>query len=239
MAEAQGPASGLPAAVQNTASVIASALDGGGSRLSVPDLAGSVALSADDPLLVACVRVLGADALAPALLYDLRPAPADVALAEAARDGYPPQSDAPAATAWSHWGLAEALRTLTGHGVRETQPDADWVAGEPWPRLAHRMAQLAPLASPGLDSALATGAAKRPVDLGRGFVRAVRRRDWLQAAGVGRWLALVPGVPASLGLDAGLEFVRHLGAAEDARVALHVRAAQLIRVTAPVRGATV
>ncbi|WP_431781031.1 hypothetical protein [Streptomyces chumphonensis] len=237
MAEATSPASGLPDAVQNTASVIASALAGGGNHLSAPDLAGSVALSAHDPLLVACVRVLGADALAPALLYGVAAAPADVALAETARDAYPPPPEATAASAWSHWGLAEALRTLTGRGVRETQPDAEWVAGEPWPRLAHRMAQLAPLAVPGVESALATGAAKRPVDLGRGFVRAVRRRDWLQAAGLGRWLALIPGVPTTLGLDAGLDFVHHMGAAADARVALHVRAAQLMRVTAPVRRA--
>lgn len=63
--------------------------------------------------------------------------------------------------------------------------------------------------------------------MARGFVRAVRRRDWLQAAGAGRWLAVLDGVPDSLGLGAGLEFVEHM-AGGDPRVVLHVRAAQLM-----------
>jgi hypothetical protein len=71
-------------------------------------------------------------------------------------------------------------------------------------------------------------ARRRPVDVARGFVRAVRRRDWLQAAGAGRWLVLLDGVPQTLGLDTGLEFVAQMGG-EDARVALQVEAAQLMR----------
>ncbi|MBW1603750.1 hypothetical protein JJV70_16870 [Streptomyces sp. JJ66] len=255
MNEATGAASGLPDAVQNVASAVASALAGGGNRSSTPgagaapaggpstpgagaapvgpaavpgSLAAATGRAPDDPVLVACVRVLGADALAPALLHGTPPDPDDVALAAAARDAYPPGADATAATAWSHWGLDAALRALTGDGVPATAPDAEWTAGEPWPRLAFRMSQLASLALPGVDSALATAAAKRPVDLGRGFVRAVRRRDWAQAAGLGRWLALVPGVPPTLGLASGLAFVHHLGGMADARVALNVRAAQTL-----------
>lgn len=70
-------------------------------------------------------------------------------------------------------------------------------------------------------------AANRAVDLSRGFVRAVRRRDWLQAAGAGRWLAAIGGEPATLGLERGLDFVELMGG-HDPRVTLHVRAARLL-----------
>lgn len=53
------------------------------------------------------------------------------------------------------------------------------------------------------------------------------RRDWLQAAGVGRWLARTD-VPASLGLESGLAFVRHMSRG-DARVSLHISAARRFR----------
>lgn len=66
------------------------------------------------------------------------------------------------------------------------------------------------------------------MDVARGFVRAVRRRDWLQAAGAGRWLSVIDGVPDTLGLDTGLEFVEQMAQA-DARVGLHVHAARHIR----------
>jgi hypothetical protein len=81
------------------------------------------------------------------------------------------------------------------------------------------------LSLPDLAPALAGQLAGRTEDLARGFVRAVRRRDWLQAAGLGRWLAVMPGTPASLGLDGGLAFVRRMSDG-DARVALHLAAAQ-------------
>lgn len=70
-------------------------------------------------------------------------------------------------------------------------------------------------------------AAARAVDLARGFVRAVRRRDWLQAAGAGRWLAAIGGEPATLGLERGLDFVELMGG-HDPRVTLHIRAARLM-----------
>lgn len=99
------------------------------------------------------------------------------------------------------------------------------MATDHWPKLAHRASQLAALSLPGLAPALAAGLAARTEDLARGFVRAVRRRDWPQAAGVGRWLARVPDVPESLGLGAGLVYVRRMSGG-DPRVALHTAAAR-------------
>ncbi|MCA1219782.1 hypothetical protein [Streptomyces sp. 8L] len=114
-----------------------------------------------------------------------------------------------------------------------TEPATDWLDGAPWQTLGHQLAVLAALAVPGSGSGVARVAARRPLDVARGFVRAVRRRDWLQAAGTGRWLAVVDGVPDTLGLDAGLEFVAQMGAG-DARVALHTHVAQALRARAGV-----
>ncbi|MEE1929634.1 hypothetical protein V1J52_15820 [Streptomyces sp. TRM 70351] len=224
------PATRLPDVVQETAAEIARLLiaertaaeDGRG-----PSGTGADARDPDDPLLVAAFRVLGADALAPALLRGLPVPTADLALAQAARAAYVPAADTAPVTAWSHWGLCAALDRVGGGGLAP-QPDAAWVAREPWTSLAHPLARLSALALPGVHCALREEAARRPVDLARSFVRAVRRRDWPQAAGAARWLALLPGVPPTLGLDAGLAFVEQLGGA-DARVLLQVRAARLLR----------
>ncbi|GAA3750493.1 hypothetical protein [Streptomyces tremellae] len=117
------------------------------------------------------------------------------------------------------------------HGVPAAEPSTDWLDGAPWQTLAHQLAVLAALAVPDSHSGVARVAARRPVDVARGFVRAVRRRDWLQAAGTGRWLAVLDGVPDTLGLDAGLDFVAQMGGA-DARVALHTQAARALRAGA-------
>ncbi|MGH3309209.1 MAG: hypothetical protein ACRDP3_01240 [Streptomyces sp.] len=246
--------------VQEFASVVVSALRGGDGRF---DLLGSALSRSDDPASVAAVRVLGADALAPCTLSGKLPTEADVILFEGAVAAFPPESGSSSVSAWSHWGMRAALgRVLAGDGTGTgtgldgagpdaaglagigpdgddpdaAGPDPEWVTAEPWQRMTYQLSQVASLAVPGLPSPLSAAVAKRPVDLARGFVRAVRRRDWLQAAGAARWLAMTDGVPLSLGLDAGLDFVHHMGAA-DARVALHVRAAQLSRDGAERAGA--
>ncbi|GAB2981183.1 hypothetical protein [Saccharothrix stipae] len=182
----------------------------------------------DDPLAVAATRVLGADALAPHTLRGREPAEGDVALVRAAVAAFPVEAGSSVTAAWTHWGLCAALRSADRDGPRAAPPDAGWVRAEPWPVLTHRLARLAALAVPGWRSALAEEAARRVPDVARGFVRAVRRRDWLQAAGAGRWLAVLGDVPESLRLDTGLAFVGHL-AEGDARVELQVLAAQVIR----------
>lgn len=108
------------------------------------------------------------------------------------------------------------------------EPDVAWLEQAPWQAFTHQLSVLAPLARPASASAVNRVASRRPADVARGFVRAVRRRDWLQAAGAGRWLATLDGVPDTLGLAAGLDFVQLMGG-QDPRVALHLRAAGLIR----------
>ncbi|GAQ52017.1 hypothetical protein [Streptomyces acidiscabies] len=181
-------------------------------------------LRPEDPLTPAAVRVLGADVLVPYAVSG-HAADGDVPLVRQALAAYPPTAGS-AVSAWSHHGLAESARTLLpGSWPAAGDPDTGWTEHEPWPRLSHQVSQLAALAVPGLAPGLEERLAGRTVDLSRGFVRAVRRRDWLQAAGVGRWLARLPGVPDSLGLAAGLVFVGRWGAA-DPRVVLQVEAAR-------------
>ncbi|WUH92011.1 hypothetical protein OG900_19105 [Streptomyces sp. NBC_00433] len=237
MAEQAQHNSALSAAVADVANGVALALDGEGDSYAL-----SALLAQEDTVALAAVRVLGADVLAP---YALRADPArggtDRQVVHRALAAYPPGADASDVSLWSYRGLAEASRAfLPGSGEDAAngtggEPGADWppearagdawVQADPWPRLAHRASQLAALSLPGLAPALAVGLAARTDDLARGFVRAVRRRDWLQAAGVGRWLVRAPDVPASLGLEAGLVFVRRMSGA-DPRVVLHATAAQ-------------
>ncbi|MFD8525655.1 hypothetical protein ACFV2D_37690 [Streptomyces capillispiralis] len=207
------------------------ALGGGHHARSVPP-AGTDGEA--DELALAAVRVLGSDALLPALLLRTPPDPAEVAVFRKAVEAYPPRADAAPTVRWSHWGMARALRhadpSFTGP---PEEPGTGWLDEADWQFLTHQLAVLAPLALPGEDCALGRLAGRRPVDVARGFVRAVRRRDWRQAAGAGRWLTLLSGVPDTVGLEAGLDFVELMGG-QDPLVALHVQAARQMRAGAPV-----
>ncbi|MEU9113200.1 hypothetical protein AB0D04_15805 [Streptomyces sp. NPDC048483] len=211
--------------IADAATGVALALRGEGDPYALSHI-----LRQGDAVSLAALRVLGADALAPyALDHRVCPGGDDERVVREALAAYPPGADASEVSVWSYRGLVEASHSyLPGGAAHWPQPPpagADWVTADPWPKLTHRASQLAALALPGLAPGLAESLTARTDDLARGFVRAVRRRDWLQAAGVGRWLARMPEVPQSLGLDAGLAFVRQMSGG-DARVALHVVAAQ-------------
>ncbi|WP_433544297.1 hypothetical protein ACQPZG_03710 (plasmid) [Streptomyces sp. CA-294286] len=240
----------LSGAVQDLASELASALRSGGRFRLAAGVSEADGAEANAGLTLAAVRVVGADAVLPSVL---RRAPAeadDLALFGRAVHVYQPAADASPVSVWSHWAMKQTLRRLDappggapsgggsfGGGAvpaaadSEAEPQAAWLADVPWQVLSHQLALLAPLAVPDAECAVADVARDRPVDLARGFVRAVRRRDWLQAAGAGRWLVLLDGVPATLGLEAGLEFVAHMGG-DDPRVALQVEAARHLQAGA-------
>ncbi|MFG1809592.1 hypothetical protein [Streptomyces sp. NPDC049040] len=209
----------------DVANGVALALDGGGDAYAL-----SALLAQDDTVALAAIRVLGADVLAPyALGGDAARGGPDGQVVRRALAAYPPGSDASEVSLWSYRGLVEASRAFLPENGEdlplEPMPGDEWVRTDPWPQLARRASQLAALSLPGLAPALAAGLAARTDDLARGFVRAIRRRDWMQAAGVGRWLARVPDVPDSLGLDVGLTYVRRMSGG-DPRVVLHATAAQ-------------
>lgn len=223
--QAQQESTSLSAVVADVATGVALALEGECGSYAL-----SGVLAQDDAVALAAIRVLGADVLAPYALHGgAARGGADETVVRKALAAYPPRADASEVSVWTYRGLVEASRAYLpgGPGGWPPEPPAEseWVRTEPWPRLAHRASQLAALSLPGLAPGLAADLAVRTEDLARGFVRAVRRRDWLQAAGLGRWLARLPDVPETLGLDAGLRYVRRMGDS-DARVTLQVTAAR-------------
>ncbi|MEN8652133.1 hypothetical protein ABCR94_16365 [Streptomyces sp. 21So2-11] len=232
MQEQSDTSTRLTGAVQELASEVVAALQGGDHRFALPraDNPGH-----DERLTLAALRVLGADALLPAALSPHKPVDeadeAGLALMDRSLLVHTPSAAAPAAL-WSHWAMDRAVRRSRSPSPALTtgapEPDTQWLHGTSWQALTHQLAVLSALAVPGAACGVSLLAASRPVDVARGFVRAVRRRDWLQAAGAGRWLALLDGVPPSLGLDTGLEFVAQMGA-PDTRVALQVQAARMLR----------
>ncbi|MDQ0984984.1 hypothetical protein [Streptomyces sp. V2I9] len=220
----------LAGAVHDLATEVVLALRSGDHLATV---CGAAGIDEDNRTGIAAARVIGADLLLPSVLYGRNPHPGDVAVLDRAVREFPPKPDAPAATAWSHWHMISTLQRMAPPPPGTTapavyaEPDAAWLEEAPWQAFTHQLSVLAPLAVPAAPSAVQRAAANRAVDLARGFVRAVRRRDWLQAAGAGRWLAATGGAPATLGLDTGLDFVELMGG-HDPRVALHVRAARLM-----------
>ncbi|MFJ8533918.1 hypothetical protein [Streptomyces sp. NPDC093591] len=229
--EQSGTSALLQGAVQDLASDVVSALRGGDHvRMSgtgaTDDIEGNFALAA--------VRVLGADLLLPHVLFPTPPAAEVLAVFRRTVEAFPPRADAAPTVKWSHWAMSRTLGRLDPSmpggpaADRPAEPDAGWLDEATWQVLTHQLAVLAPLAVPGEDCAVARAARRRPVDVARGFVRAVRRRDWQQAAGAGRWLTQLEGVPDTLGLEAGLDFVELMGGS-DPRVALQVQAARVMR----------
>ncbi|MEV7897836.1 hypothetical protein [Streptomyces cyaneofuscatus] len=225
----------LAGAVHDLATEVVLALRSGDHLATV---CGAAGIDEENRTGIAAARVIGADLLLPSVLYGRHPHPGDVAVLDRAVREFPPKPDAPAATAWSHWHMISTLQRMaqppgttgtTGTASPGTyeEPDAAWLEQAPWQSFTHQLSVLAPLAVPAAPSAVQRAAAARAVDLALGFVRAVRRRDWLQAAGAGRWLAAIGGEPATLGLERGLDFVELMGG-HDPRVTLHVRAARLM-----------
>ncbi|MER6136186.1 hypothetical protein [Streptomyces sp. NPDC001815] len=235
--EQSGTSTRLAGAVHGLTSELVSALRSGGPFRLAGSVMGGDGAEAADGLALAAVRVVGADAALPSVLRRTPPAPDDLAVFSRAVKAYPPPADASPTSAWSHWAMRRTLlrldASLDGAPGHEAEPRTVWLDDVPWQTLTHQLAVLAPLAVPAGDCGVTRVARSRPVDIARGFVRAVRRRDWLQAAGAGRWLVLLDEVPETLGLETGLEVVAQMGG-DDPRVALQVRAAQLMRTGARV-----
>ncbi|MGV9279673.1 hypothetical protein [Streptomyces sp. NPDC003730] len=189
---------------------------------------------------LAAVRVLGPDALAPALLVGTSPHPEDRDVVAETLLTFPPAREDPVEATC----LAHAQQTLAEEPVRpaceeahaaqrsfvtESERDTDWCA---W---AERMARLSPLAWPTLAGQVADRARERVADVERGLTRSMLRRDYASAARLARWAALTQ----ALGTRSGLELeplLRHLGelGGGTARVLLDVGIAR--RLSAARRG---
>ncbi|WP_329061172.1 hypothetical protein [Streptomyces sp. NBC_01429] len=187
------------------------ALQGAGSTAMVAE---HVERSPDPGAALAAVRIVGADAFAPALLagaaLHARDAEA-VALsftALPATGGVPAPPDGPEAAwlmAWRDWATVTLLTALTGRdtdGVTAEPPAAPAAGGgADWASWSVRMGQLCTLALPGLDGPVHEAARRAPLALARGATRATLRRDYPTAARIARWLAWLHAEGVGLPLD--------------------------------------
>ncbi|WP_034091952.1 hypothetical protein [Streptacidiphilus albus] len=206
-------------------------------------------------------RVLGADLFAPYLLTgtplhpgldearamvlafeQYPPAQPEARQPAAAQPGAPqpavPQAADRAASAvvWRDWAAAEVLGRC-GHRVPVPPPDGHEPqdgAADQWQQWSVWMAQLSPLALPGLDSPVHDSARRNPRALGRGAVRAMLRRDYRTAARIARWLSLgqAQGVASPVRLEPLLHHVRLFGG-PSARTALDVRVGERLAEAGP------
>lgn len=171
--------------------------------------------AADEPITLAAIRVLGADALAPYLLGRSRPGEEDLRLVgrcleTAAPDDAPLSArimvrrlrDRATRQALDHLrGLPAELRRPVAHGP------LDAAHAQGWPHWSVVMSQLAPLTLCPEETAVHEHARRHAADLERGVARCLLRRDHPTATRLVRWLTL-PGMTPALDLPA---ILRHLG----------------------------
>ncbi|MDQ3762799.1 MAG: hypothetical protein M3460_14435 [Actinomycetota bacterium] len=203
MAVVSGPPRAVyAAAVETLAGSVVRALTGAGGAFRLADQFWPGADRAECRAGLAAVRVLGPDALAPFMLAAHRfdPDDAEVVTASIAtfptyQPGWGPEDDGNTAVpvrALRDWATGQVLTRLGVPAVARTYPgragtgigrQRGWVA---W---AAVLAQLSPLASPGLDGPLFADARRYRLDVARGVTRSMLRRDYLTAARLTRWLA--------------------------------------------------
>ncbi|MGP3971037.1 hypothetical protein [Streptomyces sp. 6N223] len=174
-------------------------------------LADFVEAAPDPRPALAAVRILGADALAPHALTRSAPPMIEAAVVAESLRLFPPAhatanatANAPAdadadddanrdaqIAAWRDHVLAQltGLDAPAPHAApTPTPPDSDPPAWRAW---SVTMAQLSPLALPGIDTSVHEAARHGRVSLARGAAWALLRRDHALAARLGRWLALL------------------------------------------------
>jgi hypothetical protein len=150
---------------------------------------------------LAAVRILGPDALAPFVLGGHRFSAEDSEVAAAslrvfpvaAPNGYPegphPDGTVPV-RALRDWATGQVLTRLGAPGFARPYPREAGVGRDSgWLRWAGVLAQLSPLALPGVDSPIHAQVRRYPQDVARGVTRAMLRRDYLTAVRLLRWLA--------------------------------------------------
>jgi hypothetical protein len=157
---------------------------------------------------LAAVRVLGSDALVPFLVAGHPFSGSDAEVVELSFRVFPlPEQDLSGEYDADYvmlvrllrdWATGEVLRWLGASDVAAPYP-AGAGAGvgreRGWLLWTGMLAQLAPLAVPGLDSALHADVRCYRLDVARGVTRSMLRRDFLTAARLGRWLAACGDAP--------------------------------------------
>ncbi|MFJ7243889.1 hypothetical protein ACIQWA_04505 [Kitasatospora sp. NPDC098652] len=225
------------AAVERVAGRTLDALRDGGGTAALADHD----TAAPRPVLAA-VRVLGADVFAPQLISGAEPDTATAALLAEARRALPapaPASeDAALVIGWRDWAADRLLaRTPYGDGARAAAPppvppfDRERLGWRTW---SARMAQLSVLALPGLDGPVHDSARAGTLDLARGTVRAMLRRDATTSVRLARWLAWAQadGRPLRLELEPVLDRIDQVNDGTD-RSGLELAIARALSNGAP------
>ncbi|GAA0489250.1 hypothetical protein ABZ951_31950 [Streptomyces sp. NPDC046215] len=239
------------AAADHLASRVLGALRGAGGTVA---LVARHVDSAPDPLAaLAAVRVLGADTFTPRVLIGAPFHAEDAAAVARSFDAFPAARTGTLdrtderTVAWRDWATAQLLARYGGQhapGVHAAQPEGDGALTDTadWQRWSVRMAQLATLATPGLDGPVHEAARGAAVPLGRGVARSILRRDFPTAVRLIRWLAWLRHEGVALPLDPGpaAEHVRVLGGesprtALDLAVTRHLLQGELPRESEAVR----
>ncbi|MEW1722421.1 hypothetical protein [Streptomyces sp. NPDC093109] len=228
MTEDQSRTAAYQASAAGLARRALGALSGSGGTAMVAE---HVESAADPGAALAAVRILGADALAPALLTGAVLHTGDAAAVALSFSALPPAAEAVPAPpggpeaawlmAWRDWATVSLLAVLTGRhadGVHAPRPEPDGsggadcaggAGGAEWAAWSVRMGQLCTLALPGLDGPVHDAARGAPLRLARGAARAVLRRDYATAARITRWLAWLRADGVELPLDPG-PLVEHI-----------------------------
>ncbi|MFF4245653.1 hypothetical protein ACFYY2_14425 [Streptomyces sp. NPDC001822] len=170
---------------------------------------------------LAAVRVLGADLFSPHLLTGQPFETQDAAVVAKAFDAFPASGtteepvvarrDNATAVLLARLAGDETLRAL----APEPRDTAQLAGTEDWSAWSVRMAQLAPLATTGLDGPVHEAARRGALPLSRGISRSILRRDFPTAVRLVRWLAWLrhEGVALPLDPDVAAEHVQLVGGA--------------------------
>lgn len=195
-------------AVETLADSVVRALTGADGAFRLADQLPPDSSPTDFTATVAAVRVLGPDALAPFLLARHRFGPDDAEVVETSIRMFPSREPDPEAVgpdmdvdnadstvlvrALRDWATGEVLTRLGAPGSARPYPalaGAGVHRGRGWLVWTGALAQLSPLAAPGLDGCIHADARRYRLDVARGVTRAMLRRDHLTAARLVRWLA--------------------------------------------------
>lgn len=199
--------SAFAAAADALAARVLGALDGTGGAVQ---LARYVDDAPDALAALAAVRVLGADVFSPHLLVDQPFRTQDAATVAKAFDAFPPNDTSHEATiARRDHATAVLLARFSGDDTLRTlapapADDAELTESSGWSGWCVRMAQLAPLATLGLDGPVHEAARGGILPLCRGVSRSILRRDFPTAVRLVRWLAWLRHEGVELPLDPGL-----------------------------------
>lgn len=191
-------------AVETLARRVVRALSGADDAFRLADQLSPDASPADRRAGFAALRVLGPDALAPFVLGEQRFGPRDAEIVQISIRMFPVHEPNPEAEdtgnadrdntvrALRDWATGQVLAGLRVPGSARPYPvraaaDVSWDRG--WMAWTAILAQLSPLATPGLDGCIHGDVRRHRLDVARGATRAMLRRDHLTAARLARWLA--------------------------------------------------